>query len=102
MPPQGPIPFLRNLRIRGARGALLWGYHEAAVLGTWSIRKTGKPGQFVWTLVASVARVEPFQIRQRPLLFSAPRFGGGMWAWGVEHVDVGASRISARLGPPEQ
>jgi hypothetical protein len=96
------MPFLRQLRIVGTRGALLWGYHEAAILGSWTIRKTGKPGQYVWTLAATLTRVEAFQIRQRPLLFSAPRFGGGMWAWGVDAVDVGATRIVARLGPPEQ
>ena len=96
------MALLRSLRIVGTRGALLWGYHEAAVLGTWTIQKTGKPGREVWTLGAAVARVEPFQIRQRPLLFSAPRFGGGMWAWGVEQVEVGPRRLSARLGPPEQ
>lgn len=97
-------PFLRNLKILGVRGALLWGYHEAAVLGAWSIRKTGQPGKGqTWSLVAQVARVEPFQIRQRPLLFSAPRFGGGMWAWGLEGtVQLTAGRLVARLGPPEQ
>jgi hypothetical protein len=103
------LPFFRNLRIAGHRGAVLWGWHPVAELGTWTIRKSGQPGAYLWTLSATVRRVEPFQIKQRPLLFTAPRFGGGQWAWGVEQVlDVeklatrASSRLTARLGPPEQ
>jgi len=95
------VPFIQNLKIVGNRGALLWGYHEAAVLGSWAILKGSKPGAPQWVLSARLAWAEPFQLRQRPLLFTAPRHGGGMWAWGVEAVELGPDHVTARLGPPE-
>lgn len=87
--------------IRGAAGAILWGYRSAATFTSWRIRKTGS-GR--WILTATIAHVEPFAIRQTPLLFTAPREGtcDGFWAWGVETVQVGDRQLVARLGPPEQ
>ena len=88
------------LRIRGAAASILWGYHEAAVLTTWSIVRI--KGQ--WTLSATIARVEPFMLRQPKLLFTAPREGArdGRWAWGIQSIQVGSRSLIAKLGPPEQ
>ena len=88
----------RRLRVRGAAGSLLWGYHAAAVLGRWTIAK-GSDGK--WRLTAVVTRLEAFQIRQRPLLFTAAR-EHGWWAWGVESIEIGDRSLVAVLGPPEQ
>ena len=88
----------RHLRLSGTTGAILWGYRQAATLRTWTIRKDA---QDRWTLSATCVRAEPFQLRQRPLLFSAPR-AGGFWAWGIESIDVGTNQLVAKLGPPEQ
>jgi len=90
-----------HIRITGAAGDILWGYRPAVSFRHWAIRK-GQDGR--WILTATIACVEPFAIRQTPLLFTAPREGArdGFWAWGVESVQVGAERLVARLGPPEQ
>jgi hypothetical protein len=91
-----------HVQIRGAAGDLLWGYRSAAAVTSWTIRK-GQDGR--WILTATLARVEPFQVRQTPLLFTAPREGtrDGFWAWAVEELlQVGDGRLVARLGPPEQ
>lgn len=91
-----------HLRIRGTAASILWGYRQAATLRSWSIEKT-REGQ--WVLTGTLARVDAFQCRQKPLLFTAPREGAhdGMWAWGIDRiVDVGPNQIRATLGPPEQ
>lgn len=91
-----------DVRLRGGGQAgppagLLWGYRTAATLRAWTIAKID--GQ--WTLKASIESIDPFQARQTPLLFTAPRTGG-MWAWPVIDLQVGAHSLVAKLGPPEQ
>jgi len=92
----------QSLTLHGGQASLLWGYHTAAVLRKWKIARNDA-GQ--WMLVAAIERLDAFQLRQRPLLFTAPRQGAhdGWWAWGVEgEVQVGTHRLVAYLGPPEQ
>jgi hypothetical protein len=88
-----------KLRIHGTAASILWGYRAAVTLKTWSIVRV--KGQ--WTLSATIERCEPFMARQRPLLFTAPRDGArdGMWAWGVQSIQIGGSSLIAQLGPPE-
>jgi hypothetical protein len=89
----------RHLRLRGVGGAILWGYRQAATLRTWTIRKDADDR---WTLRATLERAEPFQLRQTPLLFSAPR-AGGYWAWGLDAApQIHDGQLVAKLGPPEQ
>ena len=90
-----------GLRIRGTAGSLLWGYRTAATLSTWRIYRR-EDGQ--WRLSATLARVDSFQCRQSPLLFTAPRVGAhdGMWCWGIESLEIDGVKLRARLGPPEQ
>lgn len=85
------------LHATGDSAAILWGYRQAVVLKSWQIAKVkGK-----WTLRGAVQRVDAFQARQRPLLFTAPR-PKGYWAWPIETLDLGPSQLVATLGPPEQ
>jgi hypothetical protein len=88
-----------GLRIRGVTAEILWGYHTAAVLGAWAIEKAS--GQ--WTLSAKLARVDKFRIRQTSprLSFSAPR-PGGFWVWDIFDLQIGETRLVAKLGPPIQ
>lgn len=90
-------PAYHRITLRGTRGSLLWGYHEAATFASWRIGK-GPKG---WHLAGTLARVDSFRVRQRPLLFSAPR-DKGMWAWGIESLDIQGLTIRASLGEPEQ
>lgn len=96
--------FRWNVRLRGREGSLLWGYRQAATVGEWSITKAqvpkGQPPR--WQLCATVKQSDAFQLRQKPLLFSAPR-DKGMWCWGVEgDVQIAGGKLIVQLGQPEQ
>lgn len=92
-----------KLTMRGQQASIAWGYRQAATLGTWTVRKDvdEKTQRAVWTLTARLGtQVDRFQLRQRPLLFSAPR-KGGFWVWPVRTLHVGETTLLADLGPPE-
>lgn len=118
---------IEQLRLRGAAGSVIWGYRTVAELGSWAIirddsaklaqvrrpsptkkgqtapkRKAGKsaPG---WVLSARVQRHDSFQIRQKPLFFTAPR-NGGFWYFPVLEPPVVDNRgvLRAKLGHPER
>ena len=96
--------FLDVVTLRGLEGTIAWGYHTAAVVSSWTIERSA-PGlagtaPTTWTLRATVARVDPFQLRQAPLKFTAPR-RGGFFCWPIRSVTLGAGSLSAQLGPPE-
>ena len=97
LPFQQQGPAYHRIQLRGTRGTLLWGYHEAAEFRSWRIWKDPQKG---WQLSGVLARLDAFQARQRPLLFSAPR-ERGMWAWGVNSIKVNGSAVRADLGEPE-
>lgn len=94
-----------QVKVRGRAGSILWGYHTAATIGAWRIRrKPQKKGEAPqWTLSADVGRLDKFQTRQQPLVFTAPR-QRGWWCWPVigDLQHVGPNQIRAILGPPEQ
>jgi hypothetical protein len=88
-----------RITLHGAGATILWGYHPAAELTAWRIWKRSDG---VWTLAGRVGRHDPFQCRQSPLMFTAPR-DKGMWAWGIEgDVRIVKGKLAAILGPPEQ
>ncbi len=97
---------------------MLWGYRPVAVLGAWAViralpkdQKRSRPDEKLkadkrkapgWQLVARVTRFESFQIRQKPLYFTAPR-KGGFWTFPVlEPPSVTNGVLRAFLGPPER
>ena len=89
-----------SLTIHGGAGSLLWGYQVAVELTAWRIvRIKAEGGQ--WMLTATIGRVDKFQARQTPLLFTAPR-AGGYWAWPIAALDLGETSLRAHLGPPER
>lgn len=94
--------YWRSLAIRGREGSILWGYRSAARLVSWSIRRETNPKRGPWELTATFAQADPIGLRQKGLAFTAPRLGGGHWYWPVLEIQVGATSILARLGPPEQ
>jgi len=81
----------------GGDASITWAWHCAAVVKTWRVYK--QPGGR-WSLVATVGRADPFKLRQRPLLFNAPR-AGGHWCWPVKAVTVDGTSLTAALGPME-
>jgi len=86
-----------RVKLRGTAAAILYGYHTAAAVRSWTIRKH----EGAWTLTATIDRADRFQCRQRGLIFSAPR-AGGFWCWPIETLQLGETQLQARLGPPEQ
>jgi len=92
-----------SVTLRGLKGSILWGYNTAASVKSWTIQHHRPDGKHDgrWTLKANLERVEKFQIRQSPLLFTAPR-DKGQWCWPLKDIQVGATTLVATLGPPEQ
>ena len=89
-----------KLTYRGAGGAFLWRGKEAATVASWSV--VAQQGGY--RLTALLNRIDAFQIRQRPLLFAAPRVKPtpGFWAWGVDRVEsFQGNQLVAVVGPPE-
>jgi len=88
----------QNVNLHGTEATIVWGYRPAVVLRRWQIAKREKGA---WILSAIVDRVDSFQARQKPLLFTAPRTGrNGFWAFPVKTIQVGTTRIQATLEPP--
>jgi len=86
-----------KIALHGGAASIVWGYRPAVELRTWRIVKSeGK-----WILSGTIARVDKFQARQAPLLFTAPR-PGGFWAWPIETIAIGETSVRAKLGPPVQ
>lgn len=88
---QGPVT------LRGQDATIVWGYHTAAVIRSWTISRT--PAGH-WSLQAAVRRADLFQLRQQPLKFTAPR-KGGYFCWPVIGCSATATTLQATLGPPE-
>ena len=86
-----------KLTIHGDQASLLWGYRTAASLTAWRITKEKQQ----WKLTATVTKVDPFQARQRPLLFTA-QHDKGRWCWEVQEIHIGDRELRATLGPPIQ
>lgn len=95
----------RNVTLRGPKGAIVWAYRTAATVERWIVRRRrdveGEPWR--WELEGALGPApDSFSLRQRPLLFTAPR-KGGLFCWPVQTLSINAStgRVSATLGPPE-
>lgn len=101
-----------KVTVHGAAGppgtavpAILWGYHQAAVLKTWVVKRgkrDPKTGHYGWTLQARSERHEAFMLRQGNLAFTAPRPQNGFWRWPiVGEVQCVGNELRATLGQPE-
>jgi hypothetical protein len=91
-------------RFRGVNGSIVWGYHTAVSLRKWFVQKTKDPKtqRTQWILRGDVERIDAFQARQKPLLFSVKRPKGAYLSWGIEHIQIADThRVVAVLGPPE-
>ena len=89
-----------TLTIHGGAGSVLWGYRVAVELKSWRITRVKDEGG-AWILRGTIARIDKFQARQAPLLFTAPR-PNGFWAWPIDAIDIGETSLRAHLGPPER
>lgn len=84
--------------LNGGRASIICGWHPAAVLKWWKVVGTKQPDR--WTLTGGVEWSDPPSCRKKGLIFTAPR-DKGMWAFGIESLEIVDGRIRAHLGPPE-
>lgn len=89
------------ITVRGVNGRVVYGYHTAATLRTWSVTRS----QNRWSLRGAVTQADRFQLRQPELLFQSPRLQKpvGFWVWPVlpYSIQVEGETLTARLAPPE-
>jgi hypothetical protein len=96
----------QTITLRGVEGAIVWAYKPAVTLGSWSVKhdKTGPGPTRGFELRATIiGAVDSFSLRQRPLLFTAPRRGrnAGYFCFPVQQLRVNEQTLTATLGPPE-
>ena len=89
-----------SLTVTGGAGSVLWGARVAVEVKRWTIRRVKSDGGH-WILSATIARIDKFQARQAPLLFTAPR-ANGFWMWPIDAIEIGETNLRAYLGPPER
>jgi hypothetical protein len=93
-----------RLVLRGTAGSILRGYLPAARVRAWRIyhHRPDLKHDARWTLTATIEAVDKFQLRQRPLMFTAARLGG-FWSWPLNaaSIQIGETTLTATLGPPE-
>jgi len=82
------------MKMAGAEGSLMWGYHVAATVRDWTVASDGAQR----SLSAAIVRLDDFRLSQRPLMFVAPHRGGA-WSWPVLELQAGDATLTARLGP---
>lgn len=73
----------------GDAGELRWGYHQAAVLGPWTI--TGE------TLTATVVSADAFRTSQPAVTFRVSRSSGVPWEWRIAELNIAGASLRARL-----
>jgi hypothetical protein len=83
---------IHQVTMRGPEGAVKWGYHTAASLGSWSV--TGQ------TLTAKVVSVDTCAVTQQPLTFVVPR-PRGAWRWTVTALHIADGTLTASVSPQE-
>ena len=93
-----------TLRGKADRAEIAFGYHRAAQLAAWKLRRVrhAETKAWQWMLVAKLGpQVDRFLLRRpRDLRFLAPRVGG-FFSWPILTIEVGEDRLRASLGPPE-
>jgi hypothetical protein len=87
---------MSGVTVRGVTASVRWGYAEAATLLHYTVtRQEGR-----WSARGTLARLDPFQMAQSPLVFVAPH-AKGEWRWPILGCDYAGETFTATLGPPE-
>lgn len=76
------------LTVRGVAAKILWGYQQAATLGSWTVEDRA--------LSATVTHVDTFRVSQSPLTFVV-----GAMRRPLEGLQIAGGTLTARLGPQE-
>jgi hypothetical protein len=96
------------LRLKGARGALLVGYREAAKLTGGALTpvedKDGKIRPLAWIFTASIVERDPFLMSQQIARDVRLDVGGqfGRWVWRGVELEIDGDSVRGTLsGRPE-
>lgn len=81
------------LTLTGHDGAIVWGYHTAASVVSWSLSATGKTG----TLTAKVSKADSFKLTQQDLKFRVRRQTGTSWEWPIDSLHIADQTITATV-----
>jgi len=84
---------MNELTMSGATATVKWGYRDAAVVGSWSIRGHAQGGG---SLTAKIISSDAFRVTQAPLTFVHPN---GKWTWPVLTMQITDHTLNAELGP---
>ncbi len=81
------------LTMTGHDGAIVWGYHTAASVVSWSLSATGTTG----TLTAKVSKADTFRLTQQDLKFRVRRQTGTSWEWPIDSLHIADQTITATV-----
>jgi hypothetical protein len=82
---------------RGLEGELRYGWHQAAVLGSWTMTTT--PSGLA--LTATVVSQHALWMSQSPLTFRVNRQHALPWVWSVESLQIESGTLTAKLTQTE-
>ncbi len=80
---------MNTFTFHGAEAVIKWGYHEAAVLGKWTMSGG--------TVTAKVISVDEAMTSQQPLTFRVYRESAAPWVWPVDSLYIVGDELSAKL-----
>jgi hypothetical protein len=87
--------------VRGVSAEIRWAYYRAAVVGRYTVTRTGKGLSARWAVTATITESNAYNLAQRPLMFVAPHGDKGRaWHWPIEAFTLDCGRFVARLGQP--
>lgn len=81
------------LTLTGHDDAIVWGYHTAASVVSWSLSATGTTG----TLTAKVSKADSFKLTQQDLKFRVRRQTGTSWEWPIDSLHIADQTITATV-----
>lgn len=88
---------MHKVIFRGREGELRWGYHQAAVLGPWTLTANPSGG----ALTAIVVRADAFRTSQPSLTFRVSRQHAAPLVWPVTTLHIADGSLTASVGPQE-
>lgn len=88
---------MNQTTINGRVAELSWGYHQAAVLGSWTI--TVNPSGCA--LTATVVSHDAYRTSQPSVRFRVTRQHAAPWVWPVTALHIADGTLTASLGPQE-
>lgn len=84
---------MNKVSIRGSAGAVMWGYHVAASVGSWELSAHGSER----VLTGTVTHADAFRLSQPALTFRVTRQNGTPWVWALTGLQIADGTLSAHV-----